>query len=284
MRLRFWRRPESGPATPAVRRILVHYHIYKNAGTSIDATLRKHFGPHWAAFDRSAPAAIIRPDELRAFIDEHPTLRSVSSHQCRPPVPTSTGFEIFPLFLLRHPLDRIGSIYRYERKRVSDDAGPEMAKKLEFAEYVAWRLSGPQGGIMRNVQVLYLSGAQSSAAKPWDVQADRALLEEAKRFLASLPAFGIVERFDESLARFQRWLSPLFPGIGFFATRQNVTSDVSAPLEERLRRLRQQLGDTVYELAERSNALDLELFDHACRLFEQAGGRAPAPGGNQAGK
>jgi len=153
---------------------------------------------------------------------------------------------------------------------VSDDEGPKRAKSTSFREYVTWRFSGTQGGVMRNFQTLYLTDAQTRAAGAWNIVATPALLDQALATLRQLPVFGLVEQFDESLRRFQNWLGPVFPGIQFFTTRQNVTSDPAIPLEVRLANLREKLGDDLYRRAEQENEFDLQLYAAAFALF---GGR-----------
>jgi len=99
------------------RAILVHYHIYKNAGTSIDHVLKAHFKERWTAYDKAEPGALISSAELAEFIRSHPEYDALSSHQARPPIPAGDEIEVYPLFMFRHPLDRLESIYRFERSR-----------------------------------------------------------------------------------------------------------------------------------------------------------------------
>ena len=49
------------------RPIIIHYHLFKNAGTSLDRTLRQNFGVTWATIEHEPT---MRPAELRRFLVE----------------------------------------------------------------------------------------------------------------------------------------------------------------------------------------------------------------------
>src|SRR5215472_14641285 len=93
------------------RQILVHYHIFKNAGTSIDAMLRASFRSRWEKFDPDLPVS--DPSGMLAqFIAERPRVRAISSHTICPPLPAIEGTYLQPIFFLRHPIARVASAYK----------------------------------------------------------------------------------------------------------------------------------------------------------------------------
>ncbi len=73
---------------------ICHYHIFKNAGTSLDKALQKHFGSNWPAFEGIHAHDIKSNQELMAFLSSHPDIKAVSSHLCRPTAPLK---EILPI-------------------------------------------------------------------------------------------------------------------------------------------------------------------------------------------
>ena len=66
---------------PRRRAVIVHYHLFKNGGTSIERVLRDSYGKRWATFDKAQSGAKISAAEMQAFIEGNPSLKAVSSHQ-----------------------------------------------------------------------------------------------------------------------------------------------------------------------------------------------------------
>ena len=70
-----------------MRHLIVHYHIFKNAGSTFDAMLEATFGSRWANHDKTQAAAFITPAELAEYIQAHPHLDALSSHHAVLPLP-----------------------------------------------------------------------------------------------------------------------------------------------------------------------------------------------------
>jgi hypothetical protein len=138
------------------RPVLIHYHIFKNAGTSVDWMLQQSFGAAWTTFE-GAHAADIQPVErVRAFLEAHPRIVSLSSHLARPPLPWPAAKAIM---YVRHPVERARSVYAFVAK---DPTQPNhaVARDGGFEGYVRWALESDDGGIViRNYQVVHLSKA-----------------------------------------------------------------------------------------------------------------------------
>ena len=49
--------------------VVIHYHIYKNAGSSVDAMLRASFGDGWQAFE-GLTRAPKTAEEIRRLVEE----------------------------------------------------------------------------------------------------------------------------------------------------------------------------------------------------------------------
>ena len=135
-----------------MRDVIVHYHIFKNAGSSIDACLANSFGPRWHNYDIDEDWANITSDDLRQHLAEHPDLRAISSHQARSPDPSGGDLRAHPIVFVRHPIDRVGSMYSFAVSR-----GEEFAADRTFAQYVDQLLAPETGFVARSAQTLYLS-------------------------------------------------------------------------------------------------------------------------------
>ena len=71
------------------RGVIIHYHLFKNAGTSVDAILRRNFGEGWAS--REYPP---RSDgeAAREFLASNPHIAALSSHTLLLPPPEIPGW------------------------------------------------------------------------------------------------------------------------------------------------------------------------------------------------
>lgn len=246
-----------------MRKVLLHYHLFKNAGSSIDEILSESFGDKWMAFDRDVASAKIMPSEISAAIDQFQSLRAVSSHQAMPPLPQGE-FEVFPVVFLRHPIDRARSAYLFEWKKQLGLSVP----KGSFADYVREKLAPGNQGPIANFQVYQLSNAAVNGARPIHSSEPTENLFRAKQLLKELPYFGLVERFHESLERMHFYLKYHFPELRLVNRQLNATQDRGKSLEDKLLSIRKELGDALFgELSER-NRLDLELYKFATVQFD----------------
>ena len=89
-------------ANPGRRPIIIHYHLFKNAGTSVDAILQRNFGARWTS--REYPPRST-PDAARSFLAANPHIAALSSHTLPLPPPDIPDAEILPILFIRHPLE-----------------------------------------------------------------------------------------------------------------------------------------------------------------------------------
>jgi hypothetical protein len=52
--------------------ILIHFHIFKNAGSSIDHSLHNSFGDRWTTFEVSDVPGSFGPQSLESFLGSGP--------------------------------------------------------------------------------------------------------------------------------------------------------------------------------------------------------------------
>jgi hypothetical protein len=245
----------------SVRTVIVHYHIFKNAGCSVDRILESSFGDHWATFEGATATSLLCPQDLSIFVKDRPELLAISSHLLRPPAPPD--LDVLPIVLIRHPLDRAFSVYSQLRRNNGALLSERIARSTGFAGFVRWCLDNKSlGGIViANYQVIHLSGASFRSEHIYDAVALESDVQSTVDYLAHNACFGSVERFESVMVRLQQAAEKV--GLRFSVTKvaENKTSGRPEALEERLSIARQQLGTALCDRYMRENELDMLLYD-----------------------
>jgi hypothetical protein len=243
-------------STPAaddgVQRFFVA-HMQKTAGTTLRDRLRASFPDEQIypnATDGSDPrVAVISVSHLRArWAARGEQIRLLTGHF---PVRTAELLEVpfVTITILRHPVDRTLSFLRHQAERRQRGA-TETTPLVEIYED-PFRFTH----MIRNHMVRTLSLypeemlAQDGVLTPVPYTRDR--LERAKESLANLDIFGLQDRFEE----FCDELSARYGLAVGEALRSNTTEATDVPAG---------LADRIAE----DNALDTELYEYACRLYE----------------
>lgn len=234
--------------------LIVHYHIFKNAGTSVDMMLQRNFGDRWAEaeFPDAPPGSFSNAPLVEAFLSQRPELLAFSSHTAHLPAP-KLDRQVFPVVFLRHPLDRLKSAYVFERLQGADTHGARLAKTCDFEGYVRALLTTPPVRQARNFQTERLASAE-----PPQQGTER---ERALRVLESLPFVGLVEAYDRSLARLGDWLAPHFPDFQTVSLHENQTAGQEGDLEQRLAAIKESLPPALFDDLVESNSDDFAIYD-----------------------
>ncbi len=244
--------------------ILVHHHIFKNAGSSLDRLLAGSFGPRWTSFDTSLHVHKMGVDDLRQFLRTHPTICAVSSHR---PFRLMQMANTSPIAMLRHPIDRAGSVFQFLRRDTSQE--DHFVACGSFADYVEWALETPGKGVaIRNYQVFHLSDAPLRRDNI-QLESTHSDLAQARATLACCPTFGMVRQFAASCRMFQLSYGRLFPGLRLSDVRENVSPDTAPTEADSIAATRKELGERIFARLCDANELDLELYAFARKLFEQ---------------
>lgn len=228
-----------------MRNVILHYHYFKNAGTSVDDMLARNLPGAWVTgeFD-----GMNNHEAVARWIAANPQASAFSSHTAQFPLPAIEGVRVLPVVFLRHPLDRIASAYAFERKQISESFGARLAKAKDMAGYIRVRLDSPNDMQCRNFQTFRIARLIPG---PRVSEMDRAL-----DALTRLPFVGLVEDFDASAARMAAWLRRSFPGFQSFTVHKNETASKRLGLHDRLDRMRSEIGDSLY-----AELLDANLKD-----------------------
>jgi hypothetical protein len=254
--------------------LLIHYHIFKNAGTSFEWALEQTLGAGFRSFDSSTPRGLVTTRDLADFCARHPEVRAISTHQAAPPAPSLDGRKVLTSVLIRDPIARVRSVYAFERKQAAATPGALKAKELDFRHYVEWRLKTTPT-LLCNFQVYFCSRTeQNRAFRPADEH-----LEKAAANLDAVSIVGTVARYAEWLSLAQKILSAPFPNISLASSRQNITLGHDRSEAVILKELIDEIGEAIVDELIQNNQLDMRLHQIADalltrRLAEQSVGVA----------
>lgn len=269
--------PDAARAQPAgrvMRTVLLHYHIYKNSGTSFERVLDASFGPAHERFDGPYPFFTIGQDQIDQIIRRRAGVMAFSSHQVLLPQPSSLDYRVIAATFLRHPILRLGSIWRYKRGAADGTVTAELAATHDFAGWIAASFEiRTELTHMSNPQTRYFAGVYGRQA---EVRVDRHQLTydltTAKRNLANVELLGRTEHFEADIHRFK----DIAAGYGLTmtipeVTHLNATETSTAPVFERVEALLAQLPDHLRDRVLTANQQDLTLYAESERLITRSG-------------
>jgi hypothetical protein len=250
------------PTTESRKRLLIlHYHLFKNAGTSVDAVLRKNFGVRWDDVEFDPPAQADHVRELDVFIARHPNLLTISSHTLLAPPPRLEGIEVLPVIFVRHPLARLRSAYEFERKQPADTVGARLAKETDFGGYLRSRLAVTGDRSCRNFHAFRLSRLVRDSGGS---ERDRAFLA-----LDQLPFVGLVEAFGKSMAKLKALVLPYIPEFQDFDAWENSTTTPLHGGGAERPSFEAELGAETYQLVVEANQTDMEIYEEVARRYAE---------------
>ena len=245
---------ESGEA------VIIHVHLFKNAGSTFDWSLKRNFGSAFIDHrddDQMRKGAAYLGPYLKRWRP-----KAISSHHIKLPLPEIEGMRLLPVFLLRHPIDRIGSVYSFEKRQKASTKGAIKAKEMTFAEFIHWYMEDSSPATIRDFQTRWCSG-NTGTAKPLT----RKDYEAAVRTLENSPLVGIVESYKESMVVFEEALVKYFPDIDLSYKKQNVDRRQKENLEDRIFRIKEGLGDDLVKLVMEKNRYDFMLYERAKQIL-----------------
>ena len=244
------------------RPVIVHFHLFKNAGTSVDTVIQKNFGERWIEIEGPGGRKLTS-EALAEFIVANPQYDAISSHTAIVSLPEIEGVEIIPIFFFRHPIDRIRSAYDFERKQDAQTPGAVKAKEGDFEFYMDWRMSTPTPWQVAEFHAFRLKDFHDfTPAKQLQL-----FLPRAKKALDSIPNVGLVERFDESMARIEVAIQKHFPHFVAESVHANTTADRTLKVSENVDKFKDRIGADVFEKLVENNAMDLELYEYVKTKF-----------------
>lgn len=243
------------------RPVIVHCHLFKNAGSTLDWSLQRQFGSqfiqHWDDASMRQGASFLGP-----YIEHHAELSAISSHHVQLPLPVSEGFHVLPIIALRHPIDRARSVYDFERRQEADTPGAIQAKRLSFADYVRWRMQPDVGPIIRNFHCRFCAGTANS-------EIDEQAYMDSVALLTRTPLLVIVERYDESMLLLEDHLVKFFSTIDLSYVHQNETPEREGSLAKRVEAVFDELGAELTTEFREKNHWDMKLYEDAQAILHE---------------
>jgi len=255
------------------RNVLVHYHIFKNAGTTFERVLDDNYGDGHITFDGPFSFSVIDQDQLSTIIQRHPIAVACSSHQIHLPPPSTTQFRPIPVVFIRHPLLRIRSVFLFGKQ--SAEKVPETVARSEplagLEEWITQKLwENPE--LISNMQTSMLSRCYKVPPKlEWRGGRAHLDLQLAINHLSVVPCVGRVEYFDIDVSSFTETLARY--DIPFVYTKrkaENVSSpDHQSTVAEQLRSMEQSLSPETWQKLNWLNHQDLALYEIAHEMVEK---------------
>ena len=209
-----------------MRTIILHYHLFKNAGTSVDEILKRNFNDQWIT--KEFKSSKDNSDDVKTWILNNPEAIAFSSHTMTGPIPKISNINIISIIMLRNPIRRIISAYKFERNQQVDNWGANLAKKVNFEEYVVTRLLRDGDTQCRNFQSERLATMTLTQA------------HQKERAIAALDNFslvGIVEEFNNSLILLESILQDQFSDFKVQLTHTNRSNDLEIDFSPALNQL-----------------------------------------------
>lgn len=242
------------------RPILIHHHIFKNAGTSFNHALQQYFGKCFFEFDLPNNQ-VVSSENIKQFVGNHPQAQAISIHHACLPVEGKENHQFFSSIFLRKPLARIQSIYQFERQQQAQTEGAIKAKILNFKDYVLWRLEATPT-MFCNYQTYYCSRTRNHHRIPTEKD-----LAVAIQNVQNCLIVGTVERYEESLKVAQLKLRPFYSKIHLTPSHLNITSKVTQSEAVVRAKLVVELGEEVVWQIEHQNQLDQQLYKVADEIL-----------------
>lgn len=243
------------------RFVILHYHIFKNAGSTVDYALQRNFGEGLVAFHGGHDDALLIGEHVSGLVNSDLSIRAVTSHHLRYPKPVVRGVCFIDVCFIRHPLDRIRSLYHYGLKLEPTTWLGGLAQSFDEPGFVA-HLVGHAPHVINDVQVNLLASAGFYARPP-----GAADLEDACAIVERTCALGVVDMFDISMVSIEYYLRPMFPEISMEYVRQNVSSPQVKEHAEGVDKLsaacRRVWGNALYAQVVALNEHDLRLYAKA---------------------
>ena len=247
--------------------VLLHCHIFKNGGSSIDSALLQNFGTK--AIFRESPAGqqFLLSDAILDIVESTgpKKVASISSHRMGLPAPSHDTITFIPLIMIREPLDRLGSMYSFYRsQKVNISHECLLAKRETLKSFVEILLSAGLDSSFSNLQSQFFLGnyfpPKHPSEKTWPTIVEN---------LNAVPCVGLLEMFDESMVIWEDFVGQFIPTIDFSYIKSNVSANRSSSLAERLELLHDQLGDGLISEFKQRNHYDYRLYNLAKAKLQQ---------------
>lgn len=226
--------------------VLIFNHIYKTGGNTLLKYLAHQFSPEKTCMHQGINILDMSRHQISGYqlIAGHYPY-SVRQYSSRSPKHCT---------LLRHPVRRAISLYGYLRSLAEhSDPAIRLARNCTFEEFVVHPIVLPR---ISNTMTWFLTCSPDEFLNLSTITGDKDL-ELAKTRLASMPFFGLTERFEDSVRL-------MHESMGWISAPQQAPQNVTRlPLAD------SEVSDDCIEQLQDINQLDLVLYKFAEKLFAE---------------
>jgi hypothetical protein len=245
-----------------MRYVFLHYHLFKNAGTTLDSALENQFGDSFATVHDYGSDAIVTHDMMYKFLGENKNVIAISSHHLHgqdyiPDV--SCPIRFIKFVFIRNPIDRIRSIYNFYKKNPDNSPISLLASSVSAVKFVEGLLEDhPQ--MIDNNQVSILAN-RGFYARP----VSEADLEVAWKKISSFSVCAPTERYDDAMLAAEHFISPNFypHRLNFASAHQNI---MEGGLN--MQQFKEQIGE-LYGILVGINRFDRQLHEMSLAELER---------------
>ncbi|MFZ3373666.1 MAG: Wzt carbohydrate-binding domain-containing protein [Desulfitobacteriaceae bacterium] len=220
-------------------------HIPKTAGSSLFTFFRDVLGEGNVFQVRDVKIGGQRAETLKDY-------SMVGGHLTYNQMETYFEPERYRVVFLRHPVDRLISLYYFHRsaEEVMHDPTVRLTKEMDLQSYITYLAKAEIQDGIRNAQVWHMTGDVDIQLKPID------RLEMAKENLDKMDFIGLTENFADSVDLLS--IDCQWPPVQTLP-QENIT--IKRPFLQDLS------GDLVSRITETA-ALDVELYKYGVKLYE----------------
>lgn len=247
--------------------VLVHKHIFGNAGEFVDQYLHASFGVRWQQIDhRFQKSNHLTEHEVLSVVNEGQLLRAASTMT---PLSQDQSGLLRSFTLIADPVVRAWQVFL----RVAGDStqpNHDIAKERGFRGYIEWALGGGRGGVVvRNYQTLHLSDAHLRTSDIVDAEAGTQECEESKNNLSKLNFIGLADRPVCSMHALQQANGDFFPELKLESFLRYFADQKRQTLDEQRAAVKCELGESIFNRLVEANCFDAQLYDFAQERFSE---------------
>ena len=245
--------------------LIVHQHIFGNAGEFVDQYLHASFANDWRQIDLEFPEKkYLHSADLLALTADGCRFRACSTMW---PVNIDEGSRISVFVLLADPIVRAKKVFL----RVTGDStqpNSELAREQGFRGYVEWCLGGGHGGVVIcNYQTLHLSNVLTRELDIVQAVAGNQEFAEAMNYLGKMSFIGVADRPVCSIKKLQKKMSLCFPEIQMDSFLRYFYDQNRPSIYAQREAIKNELGEVLFERLVKANRFDTRLYQSALGNF-----------------
>lgn len=233
------------------RAVLVHCRLHQAADVAVDAHLRQIFGRAWQEHEGQADGW--RSPQMLKRLSMNPQVQAVSSDTMRLSASASDHLDVFAIVFLQNPVRRATMLYQYERSLAVDTEGHRNATRMNFSDYVQWRLDRTGDRSLRNYQTLRLAQIFDD---PDNLTSGNGELAAAEQALFQMGFVGDADNLPQELERLRNVLC-----VPVRSWRVHIPERPKAGSHDDAEGGEISLDPAVRRRLVKANAMDLQLHD-----------------------